>query len=305
MEPATAPGGGADSGKMRLAICVVYVVRPGSEWLLRLQLRKIAETTSVPYRILAVAPRATEMALGILNRRKKVDLLTVPPGPTKGSPEHAHYLDALVAEADQRGFTHFATLDMDSFPVTPHWAERLAARLGPKLPFAATLRAENGDTYLPHPSGLLCDMEFYRKEKPSFLPSRWAYLLGNGRFVLRHRQRRDTGIGYAIAAARQGGGWLPLLRSNVHNDHPLMAGIYGDTFFHLGAMSRQPLFEADWRQTPQGMRLWRTRYTGLFRGARKKLRREMVEQNVARRVQIVEALRADADAYFSLLRTGA
>src|SRR6056297_1632256 len=162
-----APEARGEQAGARLAICVVYVVAPGTEWLLRLQLRKIAETTTVPYRIFAAVPRATERARKILARwSERVEIVPMEASDLRGSAEHAHYLDQLVAEAAAHDVTHVATLDMDSFPVAIGWAERLTAQLTPDRPFAAVLRRENGDRNLPHPSGFLCDIAYYRGHRP-------------------------------------------------------------------------------------------------------------------------------------------
>jgi hypothetical protein len=286
---------------MRLAICAVYGARPGSEWIARLQLRKIAETTTVEHRVFAAAPRATARMLAVLGRRDTVEIADLPEPGVRGSAEHAWYLDRLVAAAAGRGYTHFATLDVDSFPIRRGWAEALAARLGPSCPFAAAQRAENGEIALPHPSGLLCRTDFWQAARPVFLPDRRSYFLHRPGFFLRHRERRDTGIGYAIAAWRRGADWLRLPRSNRRNDHRLMAGVYGGMLFHLGSMSREPLFECDWWATPRGRLLWRTRHLRLFAGRRRAMARAMVAANRETRARIVAALRADADGYLAAI----
>lgn len=282
---------------MRVAICVVYVCDPGQEWLVDLHLRKIRETTRVPYAILAAAMRVTDAVRARLAASPDVVLVDVPPTELRGSPEHAHYLDALVAEAERRGFTHFATFDLDSFPVDGRWLERLVARLGPDRPFAAVFRAENGDVNLPHPSGFLCEMAFYRSQHPGFLPSG-----GETRGLVPAGQRPDTGIGYAIAAARNGVDWLRLTRSNARNDHALMAGIYGDVVFHLGAMSRPPVFRADWLTAPHLRLLHRWRKAGLLRPLRYLVSRRFTWRNRAIHARIFEALRTDPDGYIARLR---
>lgn len=284
---------------MRLAICIVHGARPGGEWIVRLQLRKIAETTGGDFRVLSAVPRATDKMLAILRRRPWVEIADLPEPGVRGSAEHAWYLDRLVAEADRQGFTHFATLDVDSFPVRPGWAADLAAQLHPGRPFAAAQRLENGERNLPHPSGLLCRMDFWRAARPAFLPTRRDYFLRRPGFFLRHRERRDTGIGYAMAVRQQGGDWLRLPRSNRRDDHRVMAGVYGDVFFHLGSMSREPLFECDWWDTRAGRMLWTTRHLGLFRSRRRAFAREIVARNRETRARIVAALRADADAYLA------
>jgi hypothetical protein len=50
-------------------------------------------------------------------------------------------------------------------------------------------------------------------------------------------QRPDSGIGIGFSLWLTKTQWTPLTRSNTINDHFLLAGIYGDLIFHLGAMS--------------------------------------------------------------------
>lgn len=284
---------------MRLAICVVYVIEPGWEWLLDLHLRKIRACTTVPFRILAATPRLSEAAREMLEACPEVVFPDLPPTSARQGAEHGHYMDGLLAHAAAGDFTHFATFDADSFPLAPGWAERLIARLGPATPFAAVLRAENGDRILPHPSGMIGEIDFIRTHAPRFYPEGDAAAED---FARRNGQRFDTGIGYARVCEEAGVDWLPLLRSNAREEHVLLAGIYGDEIFHLGASSRAPVFHADWLATPARRAAWHWRKGRLGRRIFQRVQRQLIRQNEPIQARICDALRTDPDAFLTGLR---
>lgn len=226
---------------MKLGICCVYLFDTDSEWLLDLQLQYVRETLSgYDHAIYGAANRLRPELRNRLAREPAVKLVPLPAINTKGSPEHAYYLDLLLRHAAADGCTHLATIDADSFPVLPNWPGVLLERMTGKR-LAAVHRTENLDTFLPHPCGLFMERSFLTDHDPKFLPPKEAM----AEFRAATGQRFDTGIGYGYALWKSGEPWLPLLRSNRRNHHFLMAGIYGDTFFHLGASSREPWFYYD------------------------------------------------------------
>lgn len=235
---------------MKLGICCVYFYGPDGGWLLDLQLRYIAGTLiDVDYTVYAAANRLQPELQRTLAITPHVKIVSLPHFDGAGSLEHAFYLDLLLRQAAEDGCTHLATLDADSFPVLSDWPEILLRRMD-RLRFAAVLRSENLDTHLPHPSGLFMERSFFLEHTPRMLPPRTEILADPcfQRFLKETRQRTDTGIGYAYALWKSREPWLPLTRSNRRNRHFLMAGIYGDIFFHLGASSRgRPWFYFDYR----------------------------------------------------------
>lgn len=226
-----------------LAILVVYVVRShDDETLLDLHLDRIARHTTVPYRIHAAAPRITARAASVLAARDEVTVWPTPPFDQFGSREHAHHLDALVQHGLAGASSHLATFDLDSFPIADGWHDTFAPR--DRNGVAAILRLENGDVVLPHPSCTVLARTFLEQHPFSFSPDSdgtrefRAFLRGSG-------QSADTGIRLAYELARHNLEWQRVLRSNVNDLHPLIAGIYGNTVFHLGAGARPSLFRRD------------------------------------------------------------
>jgi hypothetical protein len=217
--------------------------------------------------------------------------------------EHAFYLDRLLREAAEDGCTHLAAIDSDSFPVLPGWPKVLLQRMG-KTRFAGVLRSENLDTNLPHPSGLFMDRSFLLERAPRLLPPR-SEVLSNAsfrEFLKETAQRTDTGIGFGHALWESKEPWLPLLRSNQRNPHFLMAGIYGDVFFHLGASSRRPWFYLDYqRRLSLRIKPALSKVPILWRlGAW--LEERYIASNERLLARISDSLRSDPDSFLSSLQ---
>jgi hypothetical protein len=216
-----------------LALLVVYVIRDDDgERLLQIHLDRIRRHTTVPYRIYAATPRVTPAAAATLAAAADVEVCDTPPCAEFGSREHAHHLDALLARAQADGPTHIGTLDLDSFPITTGWHDGVLEG-APAPGIAAVLRRENLDTVLTHPSGLLLPADFVAAHPFSFTPD------SDGtpefrRFLRTTGQPADTGIRLAYLLHREGIPWRALERSNRHDLHPVIAGVYADAIFHVG-----------------------------------------------------------------------
>ena len=237
---------------MKIGIACVYYYMGDQEWLLRLQLQQIARcTTGALFKVYAAANRLPPNLRAVLSAESFVRIVELPQFLGEGNEEHAHYLDRLLETAYDDGCTHLCSLDADSFPILPGWPDYLQSamrRCG--AAFAAVHRTENLDRYLPHPSGYFMTREFYGRARPLLLPG-GAKRIVNGMeaFLAATAQRPDTGIGYGWYLWEHNVPWLRLERSNRMNLHYLIAGVYGNTFFHMGAVSRAPLFSRDARTT--------------------------------------------------------
>lgn len=298
---------------MNLGLCCVYFYGPGSRWLLDLQLRYIAATLEgYEYTIYAGANRLLPDLRRTLEVAPHVKIVSLPryEGNPAGAPsieasiEHAFYLDLLLREATNDGCTHLAAVDSDSFPVLPDWPNVLLQRMG-SMRFAGVLRSENLDTNLPHPCGFFMTRSFLLERGPRLFPPTSEIFSSTSfrEFLKETAQRTDTGIGYGHALWVSKEPWLPLLRSNQRNLHFLMAGIYGDIFFHLGASSRRPWFYFDY-QTRLSLRmkpalskvpmLWRF---GSW------LEERYLASNRRTLAKITDSLRSDPDRFLSSLQT--
>jgi len=242
-----------------LAILVVYYFEEPEAGLLDIHLERIRRHTRMPYRIYAAANRLPDELRTRLLSADDVTVCPIPETELRSSYEHAYYLGALARQAAAEGVDYLCTLDVDSFPVADHWAETLAERLDRRTPLAGILRRENGDRFLIHPSCIFMRADFFRTFQPGFLPGRED--VGSLRFRLLRmlmNSEWDTGAGLNDVLWRHRLKWVRLLRSNINQDHYLMAGIYGGLIFHLGSGSRgDKWFRGDEDQIalPPGKRL--------------------------------------------------
>jgi len=98
--------------------------------------------------------------------------------------------------------------------------------------YAAPVRTENYDLF-PHPCAfylrrpMLEHIDFNFSQVPSLM----GYATAD--------------VGSAMPRSLEGEPiWLPLIRTNRWNPHPLAAAIYGHLFYHHGAGSRTPAFRS-------------------------------------------------------------
>ena len=235
----------------QLAILVVYYLVDDADLpLLRLHLDRIAQHTSAPYTLYAATNRVTTQARVEIAAQPNVVLCVIPPTELQGAHEHAYFLDAMVKVALADGASHLVTLDLDSFPIRDDWVEVLQAAAPPESGLTAILRVENGDSVLPHPSCTFARREFFERYEPSFSP-KWDGTKKFRRFLRSHRQRPDTGVRLGYILWRHRLPWGTMVRTNELEVHYLMAGIYGEVVFHLGASSRRYiLFWRDIQRSP-------------------------------------------------------
>lgn len=239
---------------MNLGIVVVYMLREENAPLLDLHLRMIERHTTVPWTIYAGVNRLDERFVDTLRRHPRVEIVPLPETSLVMAAGHSHDLQLLTNHAANNGCSYIATLHPDSFPIRDRWVEELDAQLSIERPLAAILESECGDTMArPCPAGMLMRAEFWREKQPSFLPTDAEVQSPDFRaFLARHGQDPiHSGIGIGWLLDREGMSWLPLRRSNRRNDHHTLAGIYGETFFHLGAAVRGKYF---WLDYPRNLR---------------------------------------------------
>jgi hypothetical protein len=230
---------------MKLGLAVVYLVREDSELLLRMHLDRIRRHTSVPY-VIHGAPLRLPAAFHrhLQGTDVRVHSLT-PPQDVLSHVEHSALLTELLNRAVADGCTHVGTLHVDSFPVADGWAQTMAGRLSPQTPVAAVLEEKEGDTMArPNLAGMIALADYWRETRPWLVPStemeQTAEWTG---FLRRHRQHvTHSGVGLGYCLERAGKTWSPLRRTNSRRRHPVLAGVYDDLIFHLGAATRPPNF---------------------------------------------------------------
>lgn len=237
---------------IKLGIACVYFFADEDSWILDLQLDFIEKTTrGVDFTVYAAANRLQEPLRQRLASRSFVKIIDLPAFEKSGGPEHGHYLGELLKHAKNDGCSHLCTLDCDSFPMRDGWAQSLISGITADQRVVAVFRSENKDSDLPHPCGTFLEASVLDDVSIDFWPGEDVRQSeAFRRYMAETGQRFDTGIGVGFALWQAGMKWKHLTRSNKTDLHFIMAGIYGDVFFHLGASSRRPAFHLDYVTLP-------------------------------------------------------
>ena len=296
-----------------LAVLVVYYLSSDDDLpILDLHLDRIQRHTHVPFQVYAAANRVTPAVRARLADRAWLQVCEIEPTDLRGSREHAFYLDALMARARADGADRIATFDVDSFPIDDRWLDVVGDAAASASGVAGILRVENGDTVLPHPSGFLVHVDFLDRYAPSFSPDS-DRTPEFRRFLHSTGQAGDTGLGFAYALWSNGLEWGRLVRSNAVDVHPIIAGIYADSVFHLAGVARGSIFRRDLagsrihrvtgplERVPVTGALGRVKRSVLGR-VRAPAERAIVERNRVVFGRARAALLADSDAFVAYLR---
>lgn len=195
----------------------------------QLQLRMLREHTPPGYVVLAYGNRLLAEHEEILRGAPEVRFVSSR-DVVCGEMEHVwplrNYLGRMV-----RDFRYIVHLDSDAFPVRDDWLPRYARSLHWWRPVVAVQRLENGD----------------RHSDRCFTMFRQVDMRRHG-FDFSVVGVRDAGAGISDGLERQGLGWRALRRTNAHDYHPLISGIYDDRIYHHAAGSRLPRFRLNLAQ---------------------------------------------------------
>lgn len=136
---------------------------------------------------------------------------------------HLRGLRALVTHfRNAPRFDLLLILDSDCFPIRMNWQRILLDNMqSNQADFAAPIRFENLDTF-PHPSVVFARAEVVIDDQFNFHITTTTNLIG----------KTVQDISAPI------GNYFALVRTNVHNYHPLVSAIYYDMFYHHSAGSR-------------------------------------------------------------------
>lgn len=227
-----------------VGICVIYLVDdPVGYRLLELSLDQIERTTAGPYRLYGCCPDGDPETLRRLAARGvEVHAAGDPARVREPQVEHSELLNALADAAASDGCSHLATFDMDSWPILPGWDQRYAGALTGQAPVASIVRTELGDNF-PFAAFTMMAREFWRVGESSFSTRLRGSFDEDALGALSRPE--ETGSGIAVQLGRDGLTFLRLERSNRWEVHHVIAGIYDDAVFHLGAGSRAPQFIND------------------------------------------------------------
>ena len=116
-------------------------------------------------------------------------------------------------------------LDGDAFPVGP-----LVPWIGETLrdrPLAAVRRSENWGDMRPHPSFCVTTVGFWNEVAGDWRPRPWRSPAG--------QELTDPGTVLYETLQDADVDWLPMLRTNTRDLHPLWFGVYDHRIYHHGA----------------------------------------------------------------------
>jgi hypothetical protein len=222
---------------MKLGILVVYLVTEEDERLLDIHLSQIEKTTSVPFRIYAVANRLQPRFRERIESLPYVTICQIPMTSLRGSGEHAYYLDRLVEIAVADGATCICTFHVDSFPACSGWAERITAELRGDCVLAGVERSELDRK--PVTEFMMFTRQFYVAHRPTFrLTDSEMASSEYQRYSASCPHTQDSGVGYGFKLWSTGLSWFPLQRVDRDRERHQMGGLYGNLVFHFGGTVR-------------------------------------------------------------------
>jgi hypothetical protein len=144
--------------------------------------------------------------------------------------------DVIAQSSDPDDILIF--LDGDAFPVRPlsPWLEDTVRQFR----LAAIRRDENLGDCQPHPSFCATTVGFWKDIEGDWMAGgTWVNTAG--------REVADVGGNLLYALRQYNVDWLPLLRTNTHNPHPVWFGVYDHRIYHHGAGFQSTRVErVDW-----------------------------------------------------------
>lgn len=150
---------------------------------------------------------------------------------------HLLGLEAFLDHFRNNPYYNYLILDSDCFPFKEGWLDKLSRMVRKdRLHFAAIMRSEVGEQY-PHPSAFFIPGEFIGQ---NFNFNRGG--IGTKNITQRNRDydfgsRIITEVNNKII-------WLPLVRTNKSNPHYIVAGLYGDIFYHHAAGTHKTILKS-------------------------------------------------------------
>jgi hypothetical protein len=229
-------------------INVVTVHWQTPKWI-DVQLGYLERNIGAPFRVYA-AVNGVEDALGDRRFHFAADL----PG---SHAEKLNELAAMVVAASEPGDV-LMFVDGDAFPVRPlvPWVSDVLA----EHRLAAVRRDENLGDPQPHPCFCVTTAAFWAEIGGDWRAGRpWVNDVGTsvadvGGALYEQLQEHDTA-------------WLPLLRTNTRNPHPLLFGVYGHRVYHHGAGFRSVPTRVDLHRQADNRPSWDRPSLGTLRRA--------------------------------------
>lgn len=269
-EPAPDPGSPATIDPAEVVICTIHGNGPGYRgsfarkypWP-ELQLRQLRRFTPAGFRVFAFGNDTIPEHDEFFRAQPDVTFFSSNEIQNSRFARVWPLRNWLTRRAIDR-FRWIIHLDSDAFPIAPDWLPRYIGRLTPKCPMVSILRMED-----LNPAADRCftlfSREGFREHQFDFSPV--GYL--------------ESGGGLSAELEAKGLQWHALTRSNRHDYHPNLAGIFDDHIYHHAAGSRVAFLRTN-------------------RERREDLRAMAIE-DAARKV-LMKRLFADPDAFLAELR---
>jgi hypothetical protein len=165
--------------------------------------------------------------------------------------KHGEKLNALAERVVERSSPEdlLVFLDGDAFPIQPlqPWLDEAFRR----YPLVAVQRKENCEDVRAHPCFCATTVGFWKEHDCDWTHTDWITPTG--------QLFNDAGGKLATMLETESIEWLPLLRSNTHNPHPLWYGVYDHRVYHHGAGFRSRVSKLDQVNVPALMKELSTR----------------------------------------------
>jgi hypothetical protein len=212
-------------------INVVTVHWKSAKWI-PIQLEYLDRNVNAPYRVFASLNGIDDPQFA--KQFYYVDEVEIDPHPEK--------LDLLSQAVIERSKPEdvILFLDGDAFPVQPlqPWLDEMIDRHS----LVAIQRRENCQDLRAHPSFCATTVGFWKELGCDWTPEDWITPTGD--------LFNDAGGRLARILERQNVDWLPLLRTNTNDLHPLWYAVYGHMVYHHGAGFRDRVSKVDQVKRP-------------------------------------------------------
>lgn len=178
-------------------------------------------------------------------------------------------------------------IDGDAFPIAP--IEPLLNQHLATRKLIAVQRLENNGDVQPHPCFCATTVGFWRQLRGDWKEGyQWQNRQG--------QKVSDVGGNLMKQLADHQVDWMPLVRSNKVNLHPLFFGIYGGLIYHHGAGFRKGECRVDMAklELTSTDRLWSKILPGYGRKVRRKMWRQMVAANDQLSEEVFKAIQQDS-----------
>ena len=220
-----------DFDPRQVAICTIHGNSPGYSGAFaeryawpKLQIEQLRRHTRAGYRVFAYGNELMPEHEQYLRACPEVQFISSA-NTLRGTYEHVWPLRNWLARIAVKTHRWVIHLDSDAFPVRDDWLETTIARIHYPSPVVAVKRTENDDHHSDR-CFLAYSRAGYHRHNFDFSPVGCA----------------DSGCGISAELEKADLSWHAMLRSNTHDYHPLIAGIYDDLIYHHAAGSRAPHF---------------------------------------------------------------